>query len=135
MEDIMRATQGYLAATFLGFAAILTLGCDDSTGPAQPTGAIQITVSTKGANIDIDPDGYTLSIDHGPGQAVAVNAAVTIGALPSGRHRVRLDGLASNCSVSGTNPRVVEVIAGRSAAPLSFAVSCFAPGGGGGWDY
>jgi hypothetical protein len=132
----MRATHGYLAATFLGFAAILTLGCDDSTGPAQPTtGAIQITVSTAGATVDIDPDGYTLSIDRGPGQAVAVNAAVTIGALSSGKHHVRLDGLASNCSVNGSNPRSVEVIAGQSAAPLSFAVSCFAPSGGGGWDY
>jgi hypothetical protein len=135
MEDIMRATQGYLAATFLGFAAILTLGCDDSTGPAQPTGAIQITVSTKGANIDIDPDGYTLRLDGGPGRTVAVNAAVRIGLVPSGTHLVRLDGLASNCSVDGPNPRSVEVIAGESASPLSFAVSCVVPSGGGGWDY
>lgn len=119
----MRITHCYLAATFLGLAAILTLGCDNSTGPT--TGAIAVTVSTAGANIDLDPDGYTLSIDGGPGQAVAVNAAVTIADLPTGNHLVRLDGLAPNCSVSGTNPRSVDVIASSDASsPVSFSVSC-----------
>jgi hypothetical protein len=136
MEDIMCATYGYLAATFLGLAVIVTVGCDDSTGPALPTtGAIEITVSTS-ANIDIDPDGYALSIDGGPGQAVGVNATVMISALPSGKHLIRLDGLAPNCSVTGTNPRSVDVIADEAASPVSFSVSCRATtDGAGGWDY
>ena len=105
----MRVTSYYLGATFLGLAAILTLGCDDSRPPAGPvTGAIEITVATASASIDIDPDGYSLSIDGGPGLPVGVNAAVTIGALPTGKHLVRLDGVAPNCSVSGTNPRSRE---------------------------
>lgn len=133
----MHVTRCYLAATFLGLAAILTLGCDDSTGPpALPTGAVEITVSTTSANIDLDLDGYTVSIDGRPGPAVGVNATVTIGFLPSGTHLVRLDGLASNCSVSGTNPRSVDVTSDTAASSVTFAVSCGAKtDGAGGWDY
>jgi hypothetical protein len=121
----MRATHRYLAATSLGVAAILMLGCDDSSGlPAPMTGAIEITVSTTGADVDIDPDGYTLGIDGGPGQAVGVNAAVIIGPLSMGRHLVLLGGVAPNCSVSGTNPKWVDVISGKETSSLPFAVSC-----------
>lgn len=136
----MRITH-YLAATLFGLAAILTLGCDDSTGPAAPTtGTIVVTVSTVSDNTNVDPGGYILSIDGGPGEAVGINASVTIGALPRGNHLVRLDGLASNCSVSGTNPRSVNVIALNTASPIAvaFSVSCSAAGGSSGagdWDY
>lgn len=133
-----RTILNSLAATFLGLAAMLTLGCNDSNGPAAPmTGAIEITVWTASADVDIDPDGYTLSIDGRPGQAVGVNAALTIGALSSGKHFVRLDGVAPNCSVGGANPRLVDVIADEAAAPVSFSVSCIAKGdtGAGEWDY
>ena len=137
---MIRKTSASAAATFLGLAASLTLGCDDSNGPAAPvppTGAIEITVSTASAVSDIDPDGYTLSIDGGPGQPVAVNGAVRIGALPNGKHLVRLDGLAANCSVDGANPLSVDVIAENTALPVSFSVSCTVQiyGGQGDWDY
>ena len=110
-----------LATTFL-VLAMLSLGCDDSTGPL--TGAIGITVSTEGETIDRDPNGYILSIDGAQAQAVDVNAALSIANLPAGTHLVRLDGLAPNCSISGTNPRSVEVVANFVA--VSFSVSCIA---------
>ena len=110
-----------LATTFL-VLAMLSLGCDDSTGPL--TGAIGITVSTEGETIDRDPNGYILSIDGAQAQAVDVNAALSIANLPAGTHLVRLDGLAPNCSISGTNPRSVEVVANFIA--VSFSVSCIA---------
>jgi hypothetical protein len=136
----MRATPDYLVATFLGLAAVLTPGCGgDSTGPAgqaaPPTGVIEITVSTVSEIVDVDPDGYTLSIDGGLSYTVGVNATVRIGGLPTGSHLVRLDGLAANCSVSGTNPRSVDVIADEAALPLSFSVECVATTGKGDWDY
>ena len=118
-------------ALLLGLAVILSSGCD-STGPTTvPTEnvPIAVTVSTTGANIDLDPDGYTLSVDGGSGQAVGVNATVTIADLPTGNHLVRLDGVASNCSVAGTNPRSLDVINGdKAASPVSvlFSVSCVA---------
>jgi Tol biopolymer transport system component len=114
----------HLATTLLALA-MLSLGCDDSTAPV--TGAIGITVSTVGDTIDRDHDGYALSVDGGPAQAVSVNASLTIASIPPGNHLVRLDGLAPNCSVSGTNPRSVEVVANFVA--VSFSVSCIAKTG------
>ena len=133
----MRVTDHY-AAAFLGLASVLALGCGDSTGPAAPTtGAIAISVSTASTSIDVDPDGYTLSIDGRPGQAVGVNATLTIGALPVGSHLLRLDGLAPNCSVRGPNPLSVDVIADNPVSVASFSVSCSAKDGtgAGDWDY
>ena len=129
----MSTTNRCLATMFVGLAAIVTFGCHDSTGSAPPIGAIEITVATAGAITDIDPDGYTLSIDDAPGQAVGVNATVTIGPLRAGTHFVRLTGLAPNCAISGTNPRAVDVTADNAAASVSFSVSCTS--GPGPWDY
>jgi hypothetical protein len=137
-KDIMRATHASLAAALLGLTAILTLGCGDSTAPgAQKTGAIEILVSTTSTSDDVDPDGYMLGIDGQPGQAVGVSAMVTIGSLLQGTHLLRLDGVASNCSVRGPNPLSIYVMAGKAASPASFSVSCGAKGSGGegGWDY
>ena len=114
--------SGRHLATTLLVVAMLSLGCDDSTGPL--TGAIGIIVSTAGETIDRDPDGYILSIDGAQAQAVDVNASLSIANLPAGTHLVRLDGLAPNCSISGTNPRSVEVVANFVA--VSFSVSCVA---------
>jgi hypothetical protein len=134
----MPVTTDHYAAAFLGLAAILTMGCGDSTGPAtQTTGVILISVSTTSASADVDPDGYALSIDGQPGQPVGVNANVTMGALLKGTHLVRLDGVASNCSVSGLNPRSVYVFPDQAPLPVYFSVSCGAKGDGGAgyWDY
>ena len=133
----MRAPHGYLAATFLGLGAVLTVGCDDPTGPRAPTrGAIEITVSTASADIDIDRDGYIVSIEGGRAHTVGVNGAVTIGALRIGTYLVRLDGLAVNCTVDGANPRAVEVIGDNAVSRISFSVSCLSnESGAGAWDY
>lgn len=115
-------------AALLSFAAILALACDDSIGPSAPsTGAIRVAVSTSGAVGDIDADGYSMSIDDGPGQAIGADAAMTIASLQPGDHLVRLDGLASNCAVRGQNPVLVTVVAGRIGVEpiaVSFLVAC-----------
>lgn len=133
----MRAPHRYLAATFLGLGVILTVGCDGPTGPLASTpGAIEITVSTSSADIDIDRDGYIVSIEGGRAHAVGVNGAVTIGALRIGTYLVRLDGLAVNCTVDGANPRSVDVLSDTAIRRLSFSVTCFSiETGAGAWDY
>ncbi len=123
---IMRVTHCDFVAALL-VVAMLTLGCADSTGPT--TGTIEIRISTAGASIDVDPDGYALSIDGEPNRTVGASSVVIFVDLPAGSHLVRLDGLAPNCSVSGTNPRSVEAIAGKAATPVSFSVSCIAKTG------
>jgi hypothetical protein len=135
-KDIMRVTHRHLAATLVG-VAMLTLGCGDSTAPTigggppsgPTTGAIRVVVATASADGGFDPDGYTMSIDGGPDQFLAAQTAVTIADLPTGNHLVQLGGISPNCSVNGTNPRSVEVVASRnSASPVfvNFFVSCVA---------
>ena len=133
----MHITHRLLATGLLGIAPILSLACGDRAGPSEPaTGAVEIKVSTESAVTDIDPDGYTLSIDGGPGQPVGVSASVTIDALPSGRHLVSLEDLAPNCSVSGPNPFTIDVSGGKAAAPVTIRVVCLgAESGLGSWDY
>jgi hypothetical protein len=145
IKNIVSFLRAYHAPKSLGLAAILTLGCDDSIGPPAPTtGSIEITVSTAGENIDVDPDGYILSIDGVPAlrrwlaaRSVGVNATLTVGSLPTGRYLVRLDGLAANCSVSSPNPRSVDVTADEAAFPVPFSVTCLTKTGtgAGDWDY
>jgi len=135
----MRVTHYYIAATFLGLTAILTVGCSDSSGPATPTtGVLEIRVSTDSAYVAVDPGGYTLVIDGGLGQAVGANATLTIAPLPTGRHLVRLDGVAPNYAVNGNNPRWVYVGTDNApASPVSFSISRLAgtTDCGGCWDY
>lgn len=124
MNSILRHRGREAGAALL--AIILAVACDDSPGVTEPlTGSITITVQTAGAVIDLDPNGYTLSIDSGPSQALPVNIALTIPDLAPGSHLVLLDGLSPNCSVAGTNPRPVDVGGtGNSAASVTFSVSC-----------
>jgi hypothetical protein len=138
MENIMRAhNYNFGRPALLTLAAILILGCDNSTAPIKPTlGAILISVWTTSPNSGFDADGYTLHIDGGPPRAVAVSATVTIGALPWGTHLIALDGVASNCTVSDTNTRSVNLVANKSVLAVSFLVTCIGdPNGNGDWDY
>jgi hypothetical protein len=127
-----------LGFTSLGLAALLALGCDHSTAPDTPTtGAVVISVSTIYSNvINLDPDGYTLSIDDGPDQAVSVNAFLTIGSLPFGKHVIHLRGLAANCSTNETLSRQIDISPTRAASAISFVVTCKGEEDDGGWwDY
>jgi len=92
------------------------------------TGSLTVTTSTTGSNLD--PDGYTITIDGSFSQPIGTNASVTFTG-PSGDHTLALSGVASNCSVSGANPRTVTVPSGGTTS-TTFSVSCAATGGGGG---
>jgi hypothetical protein len=131
----MHATRNYLGVTSLGLAALLTLGCDNSTAPVTPgAGEIVIAVSTIGSTSNVDPDGYTLSIDWERAQTVSINSLVKIGSLQWGRHSIQLEGLASNCSLTDTSPRYIDVLPNKLLPAVSFVVSCGAEEGGW-WDY
>jgi len=86
-------------------------------------GTLTVTASTTGSNLD--PDGYTVTVDAGAAsQPIATNGSVSFTG-PAGDHQVALSGLAANCSVSGANPRTVNVPAGGTAS-TTFDVSCAA---------
>jgi Tol biopolymer transport system component len=87
------------------------------------TGSVQVTTATSGNPADLDQDGYTVALDGGAGEAVAVNGSATFSDLAAGTHSVTLDRVAANCTVSGENPAQVTVIVG-TMAQLDFQITC-----------
>ena len=132
----MRVTHHHTSATIIGFVVMMALGCDGSTGPvtAPTTGAIHIKVFTEGANLDLDTDGYGITVD-GRFWAIGIYGALTIDHLAPTTHFVNLSGLASNCSVAASNERWVDVVAG-GLAELTYTVTCdpMPTDGDCGWD-
>ena len=105
-----------VVAGVLGTTAF-TVGCTAAPAPGD------LTVSTTTTGSDLDPDGYTVTVDGSQSQAIATNGSVTFSGLAAGDHRVALSGVAGNCSVSGANPQTVSVPAGGTAS-TTFSVSC-----------
>ena len=105
----MRMAHPAGLAALLGAAAVG--GCG---GPGEPVeGAIRVTVTTEGQTPD--PDGYTLSLDGGPATPIGANATVTLDGLASGDRKLRIGGLADNCTVSGAAERTVQLEAGTTS--------------------
>src|SRR2546426_5279638 len=103
---------------------VLCVGCGATSAP-PPTGTGDLTVSATTTGSNLDPDGYTVTIDGGASQAIGIAGSVTFAALGAGSHSVQLTGVAANCTVSGSNPQTVSVPAGGTAQ-VSWAVSCAA---------
>jgi probable HAF family extracellular repeat protein len=103
-----------------GQSAEVTFTVTCSTPPTN-TGTLRIAAATTGP--DPDPDGYTFAVDGGATQPIGLNATATLTNMSVGAHRIRLSGLAENCSVDGANPREVAITAGETAT-VSFAVRC-----------
>ena len=101
MKTSPRTSHALLAAALLALAA--AAGCKDAAGPT--TGAARVTVTTAG--LDLDADGYMVTVDGEPWHAVGRADAVTIPELATGGHTVGLSGVAENCTVGGDNPRPI----------------------------
>jgi hypothetical protein len=118
--DIRSFLRGLLA--LVGF---LVLGCDNSVSPnVSTTAAVHVTVSTAGASQNLDPDGYALRLDSDPYHHLALNDTASLSGVAAGTHMVRLDGVATNCVVDGTNPRRVDVENGTLTYAVTFSVQC-----------
>ena len=91
---------------------------------AATTGTLTVTTATTGANLD--PDGYSVSVDGGSGTSIADNGSQSFTSLSSGNHSVSLSGVAANCTVSGGTSQTANVPAGGSVT-AAFQVSCVAP--------
>jgi hypothetical protein len=106
--------------------SLLWQGCsgEDITVPPT-TGAIKVTTSTSGA--ELDPDGYSVRLDTLGGVPIAGNGSVVLTAEP-GDHTVELAGLTPNCGVESAR-QSVTVVAGDTAA-VAFDVTCSTTAGG-----
>jgi hypothetical protein len=87
-----------------------------------------LSVTTTTAGVEVDPDGYTVSVDGGQAQPIGVNASIVVDQLSDGDHTLGLNGLAANCVAGGDNPRNVTVHSGATAT-VAFAVTCSASTG------
>jgi hypothetical protein len=90
-----------------------------------PTGTINVSTTTGG--LHLDPDGYTVSLDGGPGQPVGTNGTLTVPNLPVGDHTLQVSGLATNCSLGGDNPLTVTVTEG-TPVKVALQVNCLGLG-------
>ncbi len=114
---------GYtLTATVAGLKPDTSAAFDVMASPPT-TGDLTVTTTTGGTGSD--PNGYTVGVD-GATKAITVNGSATFTGLTAGNHSVGLSDVASNCVVSGQNPRTVAVAAGNTAQ-ANFAVTCTAP--------
>ena len=103
----------------------LTSGDIAFSGSSFPTtGTLNVTTTTTGA--DVDPDGYTVTVDGTNSASIADNGSQSFANLASGSHSVTLAGVAANCTVSGGNSQTANVPAGGSTS-VAFSVSCVAP--------
>lgn len=95
-----------------------------------PGNSLQVTAATTG--VDFDADGYHVTANQTcwgtpdclrcptcGGAAVPVNGMVTISGLEAADYLVELSGVASNCSVSGSNARIVAV-----PGAVGFEIAC-----------
>src|SRR5690349_5666251 len=90
---------------------------------AATTGSLTVTTTTSGSNLD--PDGYTVAVDGGTGQAIGINTSFTFNGVATGSHTVTLSGVAGNCTVSGGNSQTTTVASGQTAT-VTFSVTCAA---------
>src|SRR5437762_11129685 len=89
-----------------------------------------LVVGTNTTSVDLDADGYTVSVD-GSNQPVATNGNVTFTGLATGNHSVALSSAAQNCTASGANPQSGTVTAGGMTS-VTFSLSCAPIGSGSG---
>lgn len=85
------------------------------------TGAIEVTTTTTGP--DIDADGYTVDLDGESDQAVDANGTITFTGLSEGPHSVTLTDIATNCTVTGDNPVAATVVIGETET-VAFDLTC-----------
>ncbi|HSA57769.1 MAG TPA: hypothetical protein VLE53_18790 [Gemmatimonadaceae bacterium] len=90
------------------------------------TTGVRITLEEHG--VDLDEDGYTLSIDGGAAVGVGKGLITTIGRLKPGVRQLVFGGTSANCQVAGGPQRSVSVTH-REVTPVHIRVDCQAATG------
>jgi hypothetical protein len=133
----VKACDGGPAGSGMDYFAMIVPGHDYARGdppnsgdvvksgsaPPPPPGTGNLTVTTSTSGADIDPDGYTVTIDGTDPRAISTSGSVTYAGVSAASHTVALSGVASNCAVSGGSTQTTTVPAGGTAT-AAFSVSC-----------
>lgn len=113
--------------TLFAAVALAALACKGNEPPT--TGRIQVTTATTGA--DLDPDGYSVTLqgDTALGtsgnatQPIGMNGKVTFSDVHPGTYSLQLGGAAVNCPIASPNPQAVTVTAGGNT-DVAFHIAC-----------
>ena len=108
-----------ISAVFLLPAGLMLAACVDGEEPSTD-GTLVVSTSTGGGAPD--PDGYWLTVDGLDSLPLNPTGTAEL-ALPSGRHSLRLHGLAQHCSVDQEASLEVDVPS-RGTVSVAFEVSC-----------
>src|SRR2546427_468306 len=104
---------------------LVATACNDSQGP-QPDAALlplplpglaTLAVSTSTSGSNLDPDGYTVTVDGGPSQSIGANGVATFVGLAAGDPAVLPAGVAHCSTGGGAQPPADAPTAGSAAAP------------------
>jgi len=106
-------------STLATLALLLSGGCESAV-ILDSDGSIEVAISTRGQ--DIDPDGYSLTVDGDQAYILPASGSLVL-QLAQGSHTVQVGGLAENCAVDGANPRAIVVGPGGTV-DVSFTVVC-----------
>ena len=104
-------------------ATLVLLGACAGTDAVSPPDEGTLVVTTVTAGAALDPDGYGVSLDGSAETPIDATGQITLSHVPSGEHRVRLGGVAANCSLAGGNPRVASLAPGATLR-VEFALTC-----------
>jgi len=111
-----------LPSCILGMAISILPSCGGGDALVRPTeGTILIATSTTGS--DLDPDGYSVTVDDKPEQAVDIRDEIAFNNLAVGDHNVTLTGVIQNCNLGGAGRRTVNVVGGDTVN-VTFRISC-----------
>ena len=88
---------------------------------SSTVGAVEVTVSTTGE--DIDPDGYTVGLDGTSSRSVAANGMTIFTGVAPGTHTLTLQNIEPNCDVTSSNPTSTNATPGDTVS-VSFDVAC-----------
>jgi Tol biopolymer transport system component len=87
------------------------------------TGSLAISIGTTG--LDLDPNGYFITVDGGSPLHSGVVDAVLFTRLSVGAHNVSVSGVATNCAASPPSP-IAVTISQSVSTQLGVAVACVA---------
>ena len=107
----------------LGSGLVLGAACDDSTGPPSGSGGtILVTIATAGS--DLDPDGYTLTINNDPqyDRVLQQNDTARFENVPPGQYTAAIAGVAGNCGINSS--QFTLGVINNSLTEFAFAVAC-----------
>lgn len=109
--------------TSLLLASGTTLACNGNDVSGLTGATLEVTVSTTGAEPDVD--GYTVQVDAEHARAVKPAETMQTRNIPPGDHTIYVGGVADNCIVNGANPRSVSVPV-EGITTIAIEVACIA---------